>query len=109
MLTGFVLSFKIRANFGVDLFDGTTQYQFIRTLTMVTGEIDTGKMLLMDMDDVSHNYINYIIYFLFIGVMSTILLNLFVGIAVSDIKMVLDEVNSSRIWFFLFTVNLTII
>ena len=34
---------------------------------------------------------NLIIYLLFIGLMCTIVLNLFVGIAVDDIKTILDE------------------
>lgn len=92
MLTGFVLSFKIRANFGVDHFEGSIQNQYMKGLSMVLGETDSGSMGLYD-----ESIINYIIYFLFIGLMSVIILNLLVGIAVSDIKEVLDEADIRQI------------
>ena len=92
MLTGFVLSFKIRANFGVDLFEGSIQNQYMKGLSMVLGETDSNKMGLQD-----ESILNYIVYFLFIGLMSVIILNLLVGIAVSDIKEVLDEADIRQI------------
>jgi hypothetical protein len=85
MFTGFILAFRIRSNFEVSYFN-TTSYSVIRTLTMVVGELDTSRMGLYD-DSIP----NYVIYFLFIGLMCTIVLNLFVGIAVGEIKTVLDE------------------
>ena len=99
MFTGFILSFRIRSNFEVSYFNSTS-YSIIRTLTMVVGELSTDRMGL-------HNdsLPNYIIYFLFIGLMCTILINLFVGIAVGEIKTVLDEADiqqtSMRIMFVL--------
>ena len=72
---GFLLSFRIRSNFGVSYFESNI-FSLIRTLTMVTGELETAKMGLTD--DVGA-LPNYIIYFLFIGLMCTILINLFVG------------------------------
>jgi hypothetical protein len=39
MLTGFVLSFKIQANYGIAIFDGPIEYQFIRSFSMVLGEM----------------------------------------------------------------------
>ncbi len=72
---GFFLSFKIRSNFGVEYFDSTL-FSLLRTLTMVSGELDTTKMGLSD----EHASIsNYVLYFLFIILMCTILINLFVG------------------------------
>ena len=41
--------------------------------------------------------LNYFIFFLFMCLMSIVLLNLLVGIAVSDIKMVLDEADIRQI------------
>ena len=73
VFTGFILSFRIRSNFEVSYFN-STGYSIIRTLTMVVGEMDTAKMGLYD-----GSLTNYLIYFLFIGLMCTIVLNLFVG------------------------------
>lgn len=72
---GFMLSFRIRSNYGVSFFDSTL-YSLIRTFTMVSGELETDKMGLTD----KYGSIpNYLIYLLFIGLMCTILINLFVG------------------------------
>lgn len=72
---GFMLAFKIRSNYGVSYFESTL-YSLIRTFTMVSGELETEKMGLTD----SYSSLpNYIIYILFIGLMCTILINLFVG------------------------------
>ncbi|CAF0854801.1 unnamed protein product [Brachionus calyciflorus] len=90
---GFLLSLRIRSNFGVSYFDSTV-FSLVRTLTMVTGELETAKMGLTD--DIGA-LPNYIIYFLFIGLMCTILINLFVGIAVGEIKTVLDEADIQQI------------
>jgi len=88
LFVGFVLSFKLRTNFGVNYSESDSfGYSMIRTVTMVIGELDTSKMGLDNTDALP----NLIIYFLFIGLMCTILLNLFVGIAVDDIKTILDE------------------
>ncbi len=90
LFTGFLLSFKLRSSFGVTYSESESSsfsYSFIRTITMVVGELDTAKMGLYDNDSLP----NFIIYILFIGLMCTILLNLFVGIAVDDIKTILDE------------------
>lgn len=85
---GFILSFRTRSNFGVQYIESNSiGYSFIRTITMVVGELDTSKMGLYNSDSLP----NFIIYFLFIGLMCTIVLNLFVGIAVDDIKTILDE------------------
>lgn len=73
IFTGFIISFRIRSNFDVNYFNSTS-YAVIRTLTMVVGELDTAKMGLYN-----NSLPNYFIYFMFIGLMCTILLNLFVG------------------------------
>lgn len=72
---GFMLSFKIRSNYGVSYFESTL-YSLIRTFTMVSGELETDKM---GLGDSLSSLPNYIIYILFIGLMCTILINLFVG------------------------------
>jgi hypothetical protein len=77
----------------VDFFDSTL-FSLVRTLTMVSGELDSSKMgLTADPDSLP----NYIIYLLFIILMCTILINLFVGIAVGEIKTVLDEADIQQI------------
>jgi len=60
----------------------------------VIGELDSSKMGLDSTQsglDSNETLPNLLIYFLFIGLMCTIFLNLFVGIAVDDIKKILDE------------------
>jgi hypothetical protein len=61
---------------------------------MVSGELDSSKMGLTGSAD---SLPNYIIYLLFIILMCTILINLFVGIAVGEIKTVLDEADIQQI------------
>ena len=104
MFTGFILSFNIRHHFGVRYFN-TTDYSVIRALTMVVGELETNKMGLLHSQDSMITLPNYLIYSLFIGLMCIIMLNLFVGIAVGEIKTVLDEADiqqtSLRIMFVL--------
>ena len=72
---------------------------------MVVGELETNKMGLLDTNNSMITLPNYIIYSLFIGLMCIIMLNLFVGIAVGEIKTVLDEADiqqtSLRIMFVL--------
>ncbi len=72
---------------------------------MVVGELETSKMGLLDANNSMITLPNYIIYSLFIGLMCIIMLNLFVGIAVGEIKTVLDEADiqqtSLRIMFVL--------
>lgn len=89
LFTGFILSFRVRSYFGVNYSESDSiGYSLIRTITMVAGELDTSKMGLYNTEGFLPNVI---IYFLFIGLMCTIVLNLFVGIAVDDIKTILDE------------------
>ncbi len=95
LFIGFVLSFKVRSNFGVNYSEtDSLGYSLIRTITMVIGELDSSKMGLDSSQsglDSNETFPNLLIYFLFIGLMCTIFLNLFVGIAVDDIKKILDE------------------
>jgi hypothetical protein len=76
---GFILSFKIRSNFGVS-YSNSTSYSIIRTLTMVVGELSTEKIGLQN----DYWLTNFFIYILFICLMCIILINLFVGIAVGN-------------------------
>ena len=102
LFTGFILSFNMRSNFGVSFFKsgisstpndkGIAGYSLLRTFTMVMGELETDKMGLN-----TDSYLNFVIYFMFLTVMCTIVLNLFVGIAVGEIKTVLDEADIQRI------------
>ncbi len=112
LFIGFVLSFNLRTNFGLTFYrsglgpkllhtnqsDGylnigtIAAYSVLRTFTMVMGELETDKMGLN-----SEFYLNFIIYAMFLTIMCTIVLNLFVGIAVGEIKTVLDEAKTSSI------------
>ena len=58
---------------------------------MMMGDFQTNKM------GVSDSIINYFLYVTFICVMSVIILNLFVGIAVGEIKQTLDEADIQQI------------
>jgi ankyrin repeat protein len=89
---GFNLSFRLRTHFGVSYYNTTGTASVIKTLTMVIGELDSSQMGLEE-----RSIINYIIYFLFISIMSVIILNLFVGIAVGEINTVLDEADIQQI------------
>ncbi|CAF0869034.1 unnamed protein product [Brachionus calyciflorus] len=94
---GFNLSYRVRTNFGVGLFNTTTGLTLIKTLSMALGELDSDSMGL-DFDSIDTAlYLNYLIYFLFIGLMCIITFNLFVGIAVGEIKTVLDEADIQQI------------
>ncbi len=54
-------------------------------LTMVLGEFKTDEMGIKD------SQINYSLYILFIGIMSVIILNLLVGIAVGELSQTLEQ------------------
>ena len=76
---GFNLSYRVRTNFGVEFFNTTTGLTLIRTLSMALGELESDSMGL-DFDTIdSALYLNYLIYFMFIGLMCIITFNLFVG------------------------------
>lgn len=76
---GFNLSYRVRTNFGVEFFNTTTGLTLIRTLSMALGELDSDSMGL-DFDTIdSALFLNYVIYFMFIGLMCIITFNLFVG------------------------------
>jgi len=90
LFIGFLFSFRLRTSFGVSYSQTDSLFfSFFRTITMAVGELDTSKMGLDEND--SNSLPNYIIYFLFLILMCTIVLNLFVGIAVGEIKTTLDE------------------
>jgi hypothetical protein len=71
---GFTLSFNIRTYFGVTYFNSTAGYSLVRALSMALSNLENEEMGL------SHPFvINYIIYFMFIGLVCIITFNLFVG------------------------------
>jgi hypothetical protein len=71
---GFNLSFRLRTHFGVTYFNSTAGNTLIRTLSMALGELDNDAMGLD-----SGSVLNFVFYFLFIGLMCVITFNLFVG------------------------------
>lgn len=94
---GFNLSYRARTNFSVDTFNTTTGLTLVKTLSMALGNIDDEHMgLSVDYSDFTL-YLNYFNYYLFIGLVGIILFNLFVGIAVGEIKTVLDEADIQQI------------
>lgn len=60
-------------------------------ITMMMGDFQTHRM------GVNDSVINYVLYVTFIAVMSVIILNLFVGIAVGEIRQTLDEADIQQI------------
>jgi hypothetical protein len=86
LYVGFVMSFSMRSDFGFGFFDSVPTL-IIQTLSSSMGDIKT--------DTVKFNHeqgaANGIIYSIFILIMSVIICNLFVGIAVGEINTVLDE------------------
>ena len=72
--TGFTLSFTIRTFFGVSYFNVTTGLSMVRTLSMALGDLSNEEMGLD-----TNLTLNYIIYFMFIGLVCIITFNLFVG------------------------------
>jgi len=88
LLTGFILTFTMRKSFGVSFTDEMNHFEYTatKTLAMVLGDFETISMGLFP-----HEFINFFVYILFLFLMCIIMLNLFVGIAVSDIGVVLNE------------------
>lgn len=95
---GFFISFRLRSNFGVNLYDpftyNSTIYGLIRTFTLAQGEISSPEMGIGDSLGLLPNAIIYILFLIFINI---ILINLLIGIAVGEIKTVLDEADLQRI------------
>ena len=89
---GFLLSFRLRSNFGVSHYSNSTSLSLVRTFTMVIGDLNSDEMGLNDGLNV-----NYFIYCFFISIMCVIILNLFVGIAVGEISTVLNEADIQQI------------
>ena len=58
---------------------------------MMMGDFQTSQM------GVEKSILNYVLYVAFISIMSVIILNLFVGIAVGEIKQTLDEADIQQI------------
>jgi len=63
----------------------TTADAFMNGLTMALGDYKTDEMGIKD------SAVNYSLYLLFIGVMSIIILNLLVGIAVGELNQTLEQ------------------
>lgn len=88
---GFLLSFRVRVNADVSVFNSTGSTSFLQGITMMMGDFQTSQM------GVEKSILNYILYVAFISIMSVIILNLFVGIAVGEIKQTLDEADIQQI------------
>ena len=92
---GFVLTFYMRYPFGVQLsFENKKSFSYfmLKTFSTVLGDYDTRYMGVMDGDE-----LNIFIYLTFLTLMCVIMLNLLVSIAVSEIKVVLDEADIRHI------------
>jgi len=88
---GFLLSFRVRVNSNVSVFNSTGSTSFLSGITMMMGDFNTSGM------GVEDSVLNYFLYVAFIGVMSIIILNLFVGIAVGEITQTLQEADIQQI------------
>lgn len=88
---GFLLSFRVRVNANVEVFNSTGSTSFLSGITMMMGDFNTSQM------GVEDSILNYFLYVSFIGIMSVIILNLFVGIAVGEITQTLQEADIQQI------------
>jgi hypothetical protein len=86
VLIGFGLSFHVRSNFGYGYFDSFSTLM-VKTIGMFVGDLKSDSI---DFNS-SQSATNTILYLLFMALMTLIMLNLFVGIAVGEINKVLDE------------------
>ena len=92
---GFLCSYKVRKNFGVNYFNNTMS-QLIRTVAMMVGELRTESMGL----EVNHQidyFTNNFIYICFLFIMCIIVLDLFIGLEVGEIKTVIDEAATQNV------------
>jgi hypothetical protein len=87
---GFLCSFKIRETFGVAYLNDTVG-QAVKTINMMIGELDTDDMEGMQISDTLNFLVNNLIYIFFVFVMCIIVLDLFIGLEVGEIKTVIDE------------------
>jgi len=88
--TGFILSFRVRVDTNLQYFNSTTSTSFLSGIIMMMGDFQTQRMGV-------DSTMNYFLYLAFIAIMSIIILNLFVGIAVGEIKQTLDEADIQQI------------
>ena len=108
LFASFLLMFKIRSEFKasdrelnqgtISKFNGTLSKTAIQLLTMMLGEIDLresdyglGEGL------ATKNAVNYFLIFLFIGLMTIFVYNIFVGIAVDEISQIVNESQVSHL------------
>lgn len=92
---GFVLTFYMRYPFGVLLSAEKKKdfgYFSLKTFATILGDFDTRYMGVSD-----GNILNVFIYLTFLTLMCVIMLNLLVSIAVSEIKVILDEADIRHI------------
>jgi len=89
--TGFLLSFRVLVNSNVGAFNTTVPTSFLTGITIMLGDFQ------FDQFGVETSFLNYVLYAAFIIVMAIIVLNLFVGIAVGEIKQTLDEADVKQI------------
>ena len=88
---GFLISFRVRMASDMTYFNATTTSVLIKGFTMMMGDFQTDQM------GVESSMVNYILHFAFLAVMSIIILNLFVGIAVGELNTVLNEADIQQI------------
>lgn len=84
----FLYSFRIRSSFDIAHYNETFTNSLIRTLTMTVGDYKTTDMGVESGDHIAYNII---IYGLFIVLMIILFSNLFVAVAVGELKAVLKE------------------
>ena len=73
----------------------TPYHAIIRTSVMMIGEFDYNDIF--HGEDDMHYWLTYVIFCIFLLVMTIIIMNLLVGLAVDDIKGVHDEASLKRI------------
>ncbi len=88
---GFLLSFRVLVNSNVAAFNTTASTSFLTGITIMLGDFQFSQF------GVDSSALNYFLYAAFIIVMAIIILNLFVGIAVGEIKQTLEEADIKQI------------
>jgi methyl-accepting chemotaxis protein len=116
ILVGFVLSFKNRSNYYLKLknnnetfdknneitaFEGDFTFNFYSSIIMTVGQIAASGMGINELN--SESLINFIIYGIFIFIMPILFINIFTGIAIDEIRQLVDnskiEIISAKIEF----------
>ena len=81
----------------ITLYNGSFEYNLIRVLTMSLGEYTTSKMGLVGQTDIYTIISNYIAYILFIFILPILVINMFIGISVDEMRNLIEKSENQNI------------